>query len=601
MPRRDPRLALIPQTVNEAVADRAIRHSLFLEGFKTRQVNDILALLDQDVVPDLLDQLDKRLNRIATRGFDSGPESTRRLRELASALDQFGTNTRKLLEKNLNPVLLELSADEAQFQAGVVNATAELEFLLPSADLLDKVVTDRPFDGRVLKDHYAKLEADQQFALARAVQLGLVQGESNEQIVRRVVGTRAAGFRDGVFFKTRHQVRAFVRTAVNHTATQAREAVYERNRELLAKNGVMWVSTLDDRTCPICGVLDGQTFKPGEGQRPPAHFQCRCTTTPVLAGEPAPERIQYEDWLRRQSPETQNRALGITRAQLFRNGNLQIRHFVSENGNVLTLAQIRALDADAFAKFTKRKGLPERSIGDNRFSIKKGRGALSAADVKVVEDAINEIPASVRNIVRFGDVYVDNALDTRGTGMSGGNWAGFAWNNGSQARVAWRGSNRQPRWPVAQVRKTARHEFGHHVDNHFRIRAPGGALTQRSGPLGLHNSFNEAFEKDWAKLDPLQKQKAAYYNSNEAERWAETFNLAFAPNSVEEQAFRTNVPEARKMFPNAVKELKRLLKQAEDFSIKQDAKKRADFLQGIIDPKDQTLIDSGLMKESQIG
>lgn len=37
-----------------------------------------------------------------------------------------------------------------------------------------------------------------------------------------------------------------------------------------------WKTRADERTCPICGALDGVTWPEGEGFHPPAHDNCRC-------------------------------------------------------------------------------------------------------------------------------------------------------------------------------------------------------------------------------------------------------------------------------------------------------------------------------------
>lgn len=38
-----------------------------------------------------------------------------------------------------------------------------------------------------------------------------------------------------------------------------------------------WNTSDDERTCPICGQLDGQVWVAGEGFVPPVHDHCRCT------------------------------------------------------------------------------------------------------------------------------------------------------------------------------------------------------------------------------------------------------------------------------------------------------------------------------------
>lgn len=38
----------------------------------------------------------------------------------------------------------------------------------------------------------------------------------------------------------------------------------------------VWQTQNDERTCPICGQLDGVVWREGEGFSPPAHDNCRC-------------------------------------------------------------------------------------------------------------------------------------------------------------------------------------------------------------------------------------------------------------------------------------------------------------------------------------
>lgn len=40
-----------------------------------------------------------------------------------------------------------------------------------------------------------------------------------------------------------------------------------------------WQTQEDERTCPICGQLDGQVWREGKGFSPPVHDNCRCERT----------------------------------------------------------------------------------------------------------------------------------------------------------------------------------------------------------------------------------------------------------------------------------------------------------------------------------
>jgi hypothetical protein len=56
-----------------------------------------------------------------------------------------------------------------------------------------------------------------------------------------------------------------------------------------------------------------------------------------------PDKTTYQDWLKRQSNETQEDVLGIQRAGLFRSGK-PLDDMLDARGNVLTLKQMQALD-----------------------------------------------------------------------------------------------------------------------------------------------------------------------------------------------------------------------------------------------------------------
>lgn len=63
----------------------------------------------------------------------------------------------------------------------------------------------------------------------------------------------------------------------------------------------VWLTQNDERTCPICGQLNGRVWEQGEGFTPPVHDHCRC------------ERVYHhtefnvrlvEEWQQRQTWQT---------------------------------------------------------------------------------------------------------------------------------------------------------------------------------------------------------------------------------------------------------------------------------------------------------
>lgn len=109
----------------------------------------------------------------------------------------------------------------------------------------------------------------------------------------------------------RHRAETLVHTESAHYAAEARALSY-------AQTGVEsyeFLASLDERTCAICGPLDGERFQVTQRQTginwPPIHPRCRCTTVPKVeplhstraARDPqtgktiqVPDTMTYEQW-----------------------------------------------------------------------------------------------------------------------------------------------------------------------------------------------------------------------------------------------------------------------------------------------------------------
>lgn len=250
--------------------------------------------------------------------------------------------------------------------------------------ILHALVTERPFTSgahtaRTIEQWFSDLEATDLQRIYGAIQLGMIQGETIDQIVARVVGTRGAQYTDGVVAMSRRNATALVRTLVNHVSNSSREAIWNANGDIIA--GLYWVATLDGRTTILCASRDGK-FVPAPGQRPPegvrlldpptarppAHVNCRSImvaaldptgvadrlgTRPFVGFDEVgqvPGKIDYGTWLTGQPQAFQDMILGKTRARLFRDGGLTLDRFVDRQGATITLAEL-AMDApEAFTK-----------------------------------------------------------------------------------------------------------------------------------------------------------------------------------------------------------------------------------------------------------
>lgn len=342
-------------SVNANLQDDAIRHAVFLQRLRTQEVKEILSLLNNEVYPDLLAEIDRRLKaRMSTKRFNEMKTAyTIILREgYAGASDK--------LKADLKPIAI----NEAEFQTTLLNKQFKpfnISLIVPNINTL-RALVNQDVRGQTIDKWFSNLAGNTSDEITRRLKIGLTEGDSVQRMTRRIRGTKARDFRDGVIRTSRHHSETIVRTAVTDITTKAREETYKTNDDVVKK--VKWVSTLDFKTSDICQARDGQTFEVGEGPRPPAHMQCRSTTTPItkswkelginLAEAPpgtrssldgaVPADVNYPQWLRGQPKGIQEEALGVGRAAIFRRGKLPDKEIFKIRDKPLTLKEMTKLE-----------------------------------------------------------------------------------------------------------------------------------------------------------------------------------------------------------------------------------------------------------------
>ena len=186
-------------------------------------------------------------------------------------------------------------------------------------------------------------------------------------MIRELVGTKSANYKDGILATTRRNAESMVRTSTQHVASAAQHQVWTDNREVV--KAYKFVATLDKKTSDICRSLDGQIFKFGQGPIPPVHIRCRSRTSPILSdkyswlskgrtrsavGGPVSSQTSYYDWLKRQDSGTVNDVLGRDRAKLFLDGGLTNDQFrklqMDKNFKPLNLKGMKSKQPEAFKK-----------------------------------------------------------------------------------------------------------------------------------------------------------------------------------------------------------------------------------------------------------
>lgn len=241
----------------------------------------------------------------------------------------------------------------------------------PTIETIRSLSRDILIDGAPSSSWWARQALDTTDKFARNVRKGVLNGRTNEQIVRDVVADMDV---------SRRNARALVHSSIMTSANRARLETFRKNARFAS--GVRWLATLDSSVCLRCAALDGQAWdfdgepidrkddglrrflgKPLEFQSPPLHWNCRCVLS-VVPGRSAldevfpgladkieanrdrataqgPQKVTMSEWLGR-NPAAAEEILGKRRVELFAAGKLTLTDLVTKGGREKTLEQLNA-------------------------------------------------------------------------------------------------------------------------------------------------------------------------------------------------------------------------------------------------------------------
>lgn len=342
-----------------------IRNQVLLEGVKTGEVNQFAAFLKK-IDADIRAQLG---------AVDMTELSRTRMEGLLVAVDKALATIYADYYDMLAGHLTDIAEYQAGFEAKNINNALksggfDIVTAIPAMTQVRAAIFSNPLaaaGGKLLEPFIKDWTAGERERVTGAIRQGYFEGQTTQQIIQRIRGTKKNNFSDGILSITKRNTETVVRTAVQHSANVARMQTWENNQDIV--DGYKWVSTLDSRTTSQCRSLDGKIFKLGKGPVPPIHPNCRSTTVAQLAEEYSflsegrtraskdgyvDANETYYDWLKKQSNSFQDKALGPTRGDLFRNGGLSAQRFselnLDRNFQPLTLDEMRKLEPLAFEK-----------------------------------------------------------------------------------------------------------------------------------------------------------------------------------------------------------------------------------------------------------
>ena len=343
-------------STQQFLMDAATRHQVFLQRYGNGRSKEAVKLLNR---------LRKKINaRLAQEPTDF---QAQRLQDVLKDVDSLTKLTMGDIKKLIQLDALEFAASETEFTATMLNRVSSVTFALPAEAALIAAVETTPMSIGAMSGVTIP-EALTQFGVKKGAQIlqeitdGVLLGDTTPSIARKL----------DTIIRTmmKRQANTLVSTIINAVSSIARNKMYEQNERLIDR--YEWVSTLDGRTTFVCMARDGKLYRVNEGPMPPAHYGCRSTTIPKvkkefdlgldLAGtrpsigssgvKQVSDKLTYGGWLKTQSREFVDEALGIERSRLFRSGKLPIGKFVDPTGRVYTLQQLRDMNPLVFADLT---------------------------------------------------------------------------------------------------------------------------------------------------------------------------------------------------------------------------------------------------------
>lgn len=358
--------------------DVVVRHQIDLVQYSNGVVRRIIAILNR-ADAELFAQLTAALDALPPESY-----TVERLEAMLAGVRMLNADAYARAMGELEGAARALAGEEAGWMQSLYRTAAPaVNFASVTAEQAYVAAMARPFQGRLLREWAASIPADRMTRIRDAVRMGYLEGQTVSQVARRIRGTRALGYADGIIEIDRRHAETIARSALSHTAGVARDRFYEANADLLGE--VVWVSTLDSKTSHFCVVRDGLHYALSTGgrYRPVGHsipwgagpgrlhFSCRSTSIALLKGQDelfgTRASVQYKDdeqptggqvkatttygqWLRRQPAGVQDQVLGPTRGALFRRGGFEVRDFANAKGIWIDLDELRRRNAAAFER-----------------------------------------------------------------------------------------------------------------------------------------------------------------------------------------------------------------------------------------------------------
>ena len=364
--------------VQQAIIDALNQHNSYLQRLSSSSIHEILNHFDDlslEMLKQLHDLLDD-LNEAEKTTLTSGKYTTASLKEIQGVMTNWQQSISTILPEILDISMIALASYESAYIYKLANKKAPV---ISGKTLLNKA-KKTPYAGGQLLDYIFPTVAESVRKKAEyVIRDGVSNGQTNQEIIQRIKGTKARNYADGLLNQTRNVIDAEVRTARAHLSND----VYLQTWSALGFEYTRDVATLDGRTSFGCAVKDGRVQLIGIGhEKPPYHHRCRTVQVgcdkdgkldglrPFVADNrpvkdiPKDQRdgkigqvdanTTYKDWFDRQDESFQEKWLGPVKYKLYKEGGFSIDKFVDPlSGRKFTLDELRKADEKGFESVFK--------------------------------------------------------------------------------------------------------------------------------------------------------------------------------------------------------------------------------------------------------
>lgn len=367
--------------VADKIADSIIKNHIDLDRFAVGVKEKVVGILEK--------AQQEIIGKVAEIDPDA-PTITKwkqeRLEKLNQKISDILDTSYKEIDGTTMSALKDIAGISGDGTAGFLNAAigANIFDVTLTPELLNSIATKTLIDGHIIGEWWQKQSADTKQRLIgqmnqamQQIQVGLVEGESIGEMIRRIRGTKLT---PGVMSVSKREAAALVRTSVHQVVQEVRKETYRQNEDVL--KGYEVVATLDKRTTPLCRALDRKQFDMGfkpighsfayPAGGPPFHWNCRTTLIPItksyreLMADDSPlsakkkdllsttpigprasmggqvqGRIDYNEWLLAQPEDVQLDVLGPTRLQLWKENKLAMQDMVHQDGRPFTIQELK--------------------------------------------------------------------------------------------------------------------------------------------------------------------------------------------------------------------------------------------------------------------